>query len=198
MTRTESHTLEPQDLRREFRRHVAGLSHFALEHLVRELLLLSGYDAVQLTGRTVWKEQQGGIELTASTGTDNLVNSDSVNSINVTFDRQMQVSSFTPAQVLSIVGPNGQINSPQTFTSTGIAKNFAYNGSYELIPKAVASRPATSLMCVDRNAILRDPLAAAQTIDRFLGGNLDVVLMAAEVKPELDRQRGTANPVRDP
>ncbi len=58
----------------------------------------------------------------------------------------------------------------------------------------LAGRPATSLMCVDRNAILRDPLAAAHAINRFLGGNLDVALMAAEVKPELDRQRGTARP----
>jgi hypothetical protein len=58
----------------------------------------------------------------------------------------------------------------------------------------LAGRPATSLMCVDRNAILRDPLAAAHAINRFLGGNLDVILMAAEVKQELDRQRGSLDP----
>ena len=65
-----------------------------------------------------------------------LVNNDNVNSINVTFDRPMQVSSFTPAQVLSIVGPTGQINTPQTFPSTGTSKTFAFNGSFQLIPKA--------------------------------------------------------------
>ncbi len=53
----------------------------------------------------------------------------------------------------------------------------------------LASRPGTNLMCVDRNAILRDPLAAARMFNRFLGGNLNEVLMAAEVRPELDRQR---------
>jgi hypothetical protein len=58
----------------------------------------------------------------------------------------------------------------------------------------LAGRPGTSLMCVDRNAILRDPLAAAHAINRFLGGNLDVALMAAEVRPELDRQRSAPGP----
>jgi hypothetical protein len=42
-------------------------------------------------------------------------------------------------------------------------------------------------MCVDRNAVLRDPHAAAEAMNRFLGGNLDVARMAAEVIPRLDR-----------
>ena len=54
----------------------------------------------------------------------------------------------------------------------------------------LASRPATSLMCVNRSAILRDPQRAAEALNRFLGGNLQVDQMAAEVKPELHRQRG--------
>jgi len=53
----------------------------------------------------------------------------------------------------------------------------------------LAGRPSTSLMCVNRNAILSDPQKAAEAINRFLGGNLRVDLMAAEVKPELNRQR---------
>jgi len=53
----------------------------------------------------------------------------------------------------------------------------------------LAGRPGTRLMCVDRNAVLRDPRAAAEAINRFLGGSLDTGRMAAEVKPELDRQR---------
>ena len=86
-----------------------------------------------------------GVNGTTGTGTDNLVNNDNVKAVDVTFDRDMQVSSFTPAQVLAIQGPTGQINSPQTFVSTGIAKNFAFNGSFQLIPKAPATGPNTGL-----------------------------------------------------
>jgi len=53
----------------------------------------------------------------------------------------------------------------------------------------LAGRPCTSLMCVNRKAVLADPLAASRAINQFLGGNLDVAAMAGEVKPELDRQR---------
>ncbi len=52
----------------------------------------------------------------------------------------------------------------------------------------LASRPDTRLLCLDRNAVIRDPRRAAEAINRFLGGNLDVERMAAEVKPELSRQ----------
>lgn len=52
----------------------------------------------------------------------------------------------------------------------------------------LASRPGTKLLCLDRNAVIRDPRRAADAINRFLGGNLDVDRMAGEVKPELSRQ----------
>jgi subtilisin-like proprotein convertase family protein len=77
-----------------------------------------------------------GVNGTASTPPDNLVNDDSANAINVTFDREMQVASFTPADVLTIVGPAGPINTPQTFPSTGTSKTFPFNGSFQFIPKA--------------------------------------------------------------
>ena len=51
----------------------------------------------------------------------------------------------------------------------------------------LATRPDTKLMCVDRTAILKDPQSAAEAINLFLGGTLNVTLMSAEVKPELDR-----------
>ena len=51
---------------------------------------------------------------------DNLVTDGTVSSMNVTFDRPMQVSTFTPAQVLGIMGPTGSITGPQTFPSDGI------------------------------------------------------------------------------
>lgn len=56
----------------------------------------------------------------------------------------------------------------------------------------LAGRPQTHLMCVDRNAILRDPAGAAEAMNRFLGGALNTERMAAEVHPELHRQRGAA------
>ena len=54
----------------------------------------------------------------------------------------------------------------------------------------LAGRQSTSLMCVSRSAILGDPEKAAEAINRFLGGTLEVPRMASEVKPELNRQRG--------
>jgi hypothetical protein len=53
----------------------------------------------------------------------------------------------------------------------------------------LAGRPGTSLLCVNRNAILSNPRVAAETINRFLGGNLGVNEMSAEVRPALDRHK---------
>ena len=50
-------------------------------------------------------------------GSDNLVVDGSVNSLSVTFDRPMQVSTVTPGQVLQIMGPTGSISGPQYFPS---------------------------------------------------------------------------------
>jgi large repetitive protein len=50
-------------------------------------------------------------------GPDNLVLNGSTNSLLVTFDRLMNVSSFTPADVLQIMGPAGSIVGPQYFNS---------------------------------------------------------------------------------
>ena len=50
-----------------------------------------------------------------TTSNDNLATDRTVNSIDLTFDRDMQVSTFTPSDVLQVLGPAGQIlgaNSP--------------------------------------------------------------------------------------
>lgn len=55
-------------------------------------------------------------------GAGNLVTDGTVSSLNVTFDRPMQVSSFTPGEVGPIMGPAGLVSGPQYFpltTSTG-------------------------------------------------------------------------------
>ena len=55
----------------------------------------------------------------------------------------------------------------------------------------LAARPSTQVLYLDRNAVLGDPNAAAQAMNRFLGGALNVVAMAGQVKPELHRQRAS-------
>ena len=55
-------------------------------------------------------------------------------SLNVTFDRPMQVSTFTPGQVLQIMGPTGSISGPQYFPSDSIGQT---------IPAATSAGPGT-------------------------------------------------------
>jgi predicted AlkP superfamily phosphohydrolase/phosphomutase/tetratricopeptide (TPR) repeat protein len=57
------------------------------------------------------------------------------------------------------------------------------------IRSSLPKRNGIRLLTLDRAAVLRDPAAAAETLNRFLGGALSVEAMAAEVKPELHRQR---------
>ena len=47
------------------------------------------------------------------TGSSNLITDGTTSTLNVTFDRPIQVSSFTPSQVLRIMGPTGPITGPQ-------------------------------------------------------------------------------------
>ena len=62
----------------------------------------------------------------------NLVTDGTVSSLNLTFDRPMQTSSFGPGQVLQIMGPTGSISGPQYFPS---------NSTGQIIPAATASAP---------------------------------------------------------
>ncbi len=65
---------------------------------------------------------------------DNLVVDGSVSSMTMTFDRPMQVATFTPAQVLGIMGPTGLLTGPQYFPSDGIGLT---------IPAATSSGPGS-------------------------------------------------------
>src|SRR5262249_59500471 len=47
---------------------------------------------------------------------ENLVINSTVNSLDVQFDRDMNAGSFTPADILSLVGPGGPISGPFTVT----------------------------------------------------------------------------------
>ena len=55
-----------------------------------------------------------------STGTDDLLMDNTSDQFQVTFDRPVQTSSFTGAQVQSITGPVGLITGPQPFASTAV------------------------------------------------------------------------------
>jgi hypothetical protein len=50
-------------------------------------------------------------------------------------------------------------------------------------------RPGVEALYLGSELVMRDPSAAAAAIDGFLGGGLAVDAMAAQVKPELHRQR---------
>ena len=66
------------------------------------------------------------------TGTDNLLVNGTTSDFNVTFDRPINTSSFTPDQVLQLMGPAGSVSGPQFFPSS----NFG-----QTIPGATASGP---------------------------------------------------------
>jgi tetratricopeptide (TPR) repeat protein len=56
--------------------------------------------------------------------------------------------------------------------------------------KAVLSRrPGTQLLIVEHSQAISDPSSAAERVNKFLGGGLDVAKMAASVDPALHRNR---------
>ena len=61
----------------------------------------------------------------------NLITDGTTSTLNVTFDRPMQMSTFTPSQVLQIMGPAGSISGPQYFPST--------SSTGQIIPAATSS-----------------------------------------------------------
>ena len=65
----------------------------------------------------------------------NLITNGTASTLSVTFDRPMQVSSFTPSQVLQIMGPAGLISGPQSFSST--------SSTGQVIPAATSTGPGT-------------------------------------------------------
>ena len=68
---------------------------------------------------------------TTGTSADKVVANDEVNTVGVTFDRDVQIASVAPlisssgaSAILSIVGPQGPISGPQTFASSGLSQVF--------------------------------------------------------------------------
>ena len=67
---------------------------------------------------------------TGTVGANNLVVNGTTKAYNLTFDRPMQVGTFTAAQVLQIMGPTGSITGPQFFSN---------NTVNQTIPKATTT-----------------------------------------------------------
>jgi hypothetical protein len=55
----------------------------------------------------------------SGTGTDNLITNGTTSTLNLTFDRPMQVSTFTPAQIVQIMGPTGPAGPARTLSRLG-------------------------------------------------------------------------------
>ena len=68
-------------------------------------------------GPQVVSTQSLGTSGQTGSGPDNLLVNDTSSTFNETFDRPMQVSSFTPSEVLQIMGPVGPVTGPQSFQS---------------------------------------------------------------------------------
>ena len=99
-------------------------------------------------GPHVVSTQAVGTSGQASTGSDNLLVNDTTSQLNLTFDRPMQVSTFTPDQVLGIMGPIGPVTGPQSFSSTAVGQT---------IPAASSSGPS----------VLTVPLTVPSSNDTF-------------------------------
>ena len=83
-------------------------------------------------GPQVVSTQSVGSSGQMGTGADNLLVNDTSSTFDETFDRPMQVSTFTPSEVLQIMGPTGPITGPQYFPSDTTA---------QAIPDATSTGP---------------------------------------------------------
>ena len=116
-------------------------------------LIVSGPQLVAQTSSTPGTSVPGG-------NGNNLVTDGTVSSMNVTFDRPMQVSTFTPGQVLGIMGPTGSLTAPQDFPSDFIG---------QAIPAATSAGAGT----------LDSTLTVASTDNTFLIQDISVQINAA-------------------
>ena len=57
------------------------------------------------------------VAATGTVGANNTVLNGTTDALDVTFDRPMQVATFSPSQVLQIMGPTGSITGPQYFSN---------------------------------------------------------------------------------
>jgi predicted AlkP superfamily phosphohydrolase/phosphomutase/tetratricopeptide (TPR) repeat protein len=64
-----------------------------------------------------------------------------------------------------------------------------YGRLVQKMKSSLQRRPETRVLLLNRDELLKDPQAASEAMNRFLGGSLATARMAAEVDPSLHRQR---------
>ena len=126
-----------------------------------------------VTGPQVVSTQAVGTSGQLSSSSDNLLTDDSTNQFDVTFDRPVQTSTFTPSQVLSIMGATGPISGPQLFPETSVD---------QMIPKAtvqtMGSLPSTVVVPNFDGTFTAGDVTVSLDITDPSDSNLSAVLIA--------------------
>jgi large repetitive protein len=127
-------------------------------------------------GTQVLATQVTGTSGTAGTGTDDLLVDDTTSTLSVTFDRPVQVSTFTPSQVLQIMGPAGVITGPQNFPNDSVDQQ---------IPAATSSTtpgtlPSTITIPSSSGTFTVQDLTLALNISDSNDASLSAVLIAPD------------------
>ena len=125
---------------------------------------------------------------TTGSTTNATVANDTVGSVSVTYDRNVQIASVTSSQVLAINGPAGPISSPQTFTSTGIAKTFASTNVGLALTKGT---PTTSILNIFNTGLTISSLSVIVNVTDPNDQTLSLTLIAPDgTKVPLALNRG--------
>jgi|GEM_PF-561561 len=112
---------------------------------------------------------------TSQAASDNLVQNQTVSSIDVTFDRNMQVGSFSPADVLRVMGPTGLIPGPYTVAA-------AYNATVNLPAQVPPKNTLTSTLTIpnDGGAFKISDLSVQLDLNASNTSDITAVLVAPD------------------
>ena len=121
---------------------------------------------------------------TTGTTADNLIVNDNVGSVGLTFDRNVQVSSVTPQQVLSLIGPAGPISGnvtitpEETYRSTDTTPTTypSTDNSTQLYPSIDATFANPITIPATAGATVTSNIVIPSTGNTFTLANLDVAL----------------------
>jgi subtilisin-like proprotein convertase family protein len=136
---------------------------------------------------------------------DNLVLDTSTSSINVIFDRAMDPASFTPADIVRMVGPRGLITGPFTITPVGAGPLFntftigfplqTQNGTYSIVLSPEITSLAGHRLDINQNAGLD---ALRDTLDPVTGATQTVDYVSTAVPVTLEPGRTVASTITVP
>ena len=109
------------------------------------------------------------------TGSDNEVLNGTNSSLNLTFNQPMQTSTFTPANVLQIMGPIGPITGPQSYPS---------DSTLQTIPAATATTPGSLTSTLTIPSFDGTFTVAAITVELNIAMTPDSSLTAVLIAPD--------------